>query len=358
MMYYIYILSGPLKETIVPLPPNHYVFFLQDEEDHDSKDESDKTLLYIPCDNKGCKKKLDIILDENNSENNKYIIQRSFIPKEVGKEYSLPLNTPVYSNDIPIFLVSNKNDLSLNSSYFKKNKKKVVANKKIFMLLILAILFLMVFIFYINKPIEKKIPPIVLKSLNLKGFQGKNGYYCTFDDSYITSKEKISSGNKVFYIDRRKIENLAIENSYKKIHLILKDKTKPVVNFIYHNDNEKLKIINAINSYFSENCYPTIKEISIPSIINDINKLELTKTIGYTIEEKNNGLNFIFDDLLEKNNKEKLDTYIKKQTAIFGRKFIFYRENISNPILKNKAILQEDRGYIFLDNQHRYFPQG
>ncbi|MCS6732884.1 hypothetical protein NOM07_10955, partial [Proteus terrae] len=136
------------------------------------------------------------------------------------------------------------------------------------------------------------------------------------------------------------------------------DKTKPIVNFIYHNDNEKLKIIGAIKNYFSENCYPTINEISIPSIINDINKLELTKTISYTIEEKNNGLTFIFDDLLDTKNKAKLDTYIKKQTAIFGRKFIFYRENISNPILKNKATLQEDRGYIFLDNQHRYFPQG
>ncbi|MER1938778.1 PrgH/EprH family type III secretion apparatus protein, partial [Proteus terrae] len=133
---------------------------------------------------------------------------------------------------------------------------------------------------------------------------------------------------------------------------------KPIINFIYHNDKEKLKIIDAISSYFSKDCYPIIKEISISSIINDINELELTKTIGYTIEEKNNGLTFIFDDLLGKENKEKLDTYIKKQTTIFGRKFIFYRENISNPILKNKATLQEERGYIFLDNQHRYFPQG
>ncbi|MCT8231216.1 MULTISPECIES: hypothetical protein [Morganellaceae] len=358
MLYYIYILSGPLKGAIVPLPPNHYSFFLQNEEPNDNKEKNEKTALYIPCDNKECKKKLAIILDENNSESNKYIIESSFISEEVDKEYTLPLNKPVYSNDIPIFLVSNRSDFPLNSSHFKKNKMKLVTRKKIFISLILVISFIMVFIFYINKPKEKIITPTVSKSLNFKGFQGKNGYYCIFDDSYIISKEDINLESKNFYIDKRKIENLVIENSHKKINLILRDKTKPIVNFIYHNDNEKLKIIGAIKNYFSENCYPTINEISIPSIINDINKLELTKTISYTIEEKNNGLTFIFDDLLDTKNKAKLDTYIKKQTAIFGRKFIFYRENISNPILKNKATLQEDRGYIFLDNQHRYFPQG
>lgn len=358
MLYYIYILSGPLKGAVVPLPPNHYSFFLQNEETNDNKEKNEKSVLYIPCDNKECKKKLAIILDENNSENNKYIIERSFIPEEVGKEYLLSLNTPVYSNDIPIFLVSNKSDFPLNSSHFKNNKKRWITSKKILISLALLIPLIIVFIFYINKPIEKSATPIISKSLNFKGFQGENGYYCIFDDSYVTSKENSDSENKVFYIDKRKIENLAIGNNHKKIHLILKDKTKPIVNFIYHNDNEKLKIIDAINNHFSENCSPTIKEISIPRIINDVNKLELTKTIDYTIEEKNNGFVFIFDDLLERKNKEKLDTYIKKQTAIFGRKFIFYRENISNPMLKNKAILQEDRGYIFLDNQHRYFPQG
>ncbi|QIG04613.1 hypothetical protein [Proteus sp. ZN5] len=358
MLYYIYILSGPLKGAIVPLPPNHYSFFLQNEEINDKKEDNEKMVIYIPCDNKVCKKKLAIILDENNSENNKYIIERSFIPEEVGKEYLLPLNTPVYSNDIPIFLVSNKSDFPLNSSHFKNNKKRWITSKKILISLALLIPLIIVFIFYINKPIEKSATPIISKSLNFKGFQGENGYYCIFDDSYVTSKVNSDSENKVFYIDKRKIENLAIGNNNKKIHLILKDKAKPIINFIYYNDNEKLKIIDAINSHFSKNCYPTIKEISIPNIINDINTLELTKTIGYTIEEKNNGLTFIFYDVLDRNNKGKLDTYIKKQTAIFGRKFLFYRENISNPILKNKATLQEDNGYIFLDNQHRYFPQG
>ncbi|UEQ27192.1 hypothetical protein [Proteus mirabilis] len=55
---------------------------------------------------------------------------------------------------------------------------------------------------------------------------------------------------------------------------------------------------------------------------------------------------------------EKFNAYIKKQAAFFGRKFIFFRENKVNINLKNKAMLQEDNGYIFLDNQHRYFPQG
>lgn len=359
MLYYIYILSGPLKGTIVPLPPNRYSFFLQNEKQHnDNKEENEKSVLYIPCDNKECEKKLTIILDGNNSENNKYIIERSFIPKEVNKEHALPINKPLYSNDIPIFLVSNKSDLSLNSSHFKKNTKRLITSKKAYISLILIISILMIFIFYTNRPKEKTITPIMSESLNFKGFQGENGYYCIFDDLYLLSKPKNNSESKVFYIDKRKIENLMIENSHKKIHLIFKDKTKPIVNFIYHNDNEKLKIIDGINNQFSESCSPTIKEISIPNIISDINKLEITKTIGYTIEEKNNGLIFIFDGLLDKKNKEKLDTYIKKQTAIFGRKFLFYRENISNPILKNKATLQEERGYIFLDNQHRYFPQG
>lgn len=358
MLYYIYILSGPLKGAIVPLPPNHYSFFLQNEELNDNEEKNEKSVLYIPCDNKECKKKLAIILDENNSENNKYIIESSFISEEVGNEYSLPLNKPVYSHDIPIFLVSNRGDLPLNSSHFKKNKKRLISSKKIFTILVLLIPLLIIFIYHINKPTEKITTPVVSKSLNFKGFQGENGYYCVFDDLYLLSKTNNNSESKVFYIDKIKIENLMIENSHKKIHLILKDKTKPIVNFIYHNDNEKLKIIDAINNHFSESCSPTIKEISIPNIIIDINKLELTKTISYTIEEKNNGLIFIFDGLLDKKNKENLDTYIKKQTAIFGRKFIFYRENISNPILKNKATLQEEQGYIFLDNQHRYFPQG
>ncbi|MCM2368166.1 hypothetical protein [Proteus sp. FZP2095] len=358
MFYYIYILSGPLKGATVPLPPNHYSFFLQNKEPYDNKEENENRVLYIPCDNKECEKKLAIILDENNSENNKYKIESSFLSKEVDKEYSLSLEKPVYFNDIPIFLVSKKSDFSLNSSHFKKNKMPLITLKKIFTLLMLFILVLITFLFYINNPKEKSTTSIISKSLNFKGFQGKNGYYCIFDDSYSPSTEKNSLENNVFYIDKRKIENLIIENSYKKTHSIFKDKHKPIINFIYHNDKEKLKIIDAISSYFSKDCYPIIKEISISSIINDINELELTKTIGYTIEEKNNGLTFIFDDLLGKENKEKLDTYIKKQTTIFGRKFIFYRENISNPILKNKATLQEERGYIFLDNQHRYFPQG
>lgn len=353
MLYYIYILSGPLKGTIIPLPPNRYVLFLYNKEYIENKEKNEETILYIPCDKSVDEKKFAIILDEDNSENNKYRIENSLIEKEIDKEYSLKLDTPIYSNDIPVFFISDKSDLSISSFNFKKTARM---NKKILLSLILIALFFIALIFYINRPIEEKITPTLSKSLNFKGFQGENGYYCIYDNSYPISKKEDSLKNKIIYLD--KIKNLSTGNNYKKIHVIFKDKFKPIVSFFYHNESEKLKIIKNIDANFSKNCQPTIKEISIPSIINNINEFELTKTIGYTIEEKNNALTFIFDGALNVSNKEKLDTYIKKQTAIFGRKFIFYRENISNPMLKNKATLQEDRGYIFLDNQHRYFPQG
>lgn len=356
MLYYIYILSGPLKGTIIPLPPNRYSLFLYNKECIENKEENDKTILYIPCDKQGDEKKLAIILDEDNSENNKYRIESSLIPKEIDKEYLLKLDSPIYSNDIPIFFISDKSDLSLTSFHFKKKKKIGIKNKKIILLLILITLFFIALVFYIKRPLEEKIIPTVSRSLNFKGFQGENGYYCVYDDLYPTSKIENTLDTKIIYLE--KIKNLSTGNNHKNIHVILKDKFKPIISFFYHNESEKLRIIKTIDANFSKNCQPTIKGISIPNIINNINEFELTKTIGYTIEEKNNGLTFIFDDALNVSNKEKLDTYIKKQTAIFGRKFIFYRENISNPMLKNKATLQEDRGYIFLDNQHRYFPQG
>lgn len=356
MLYYIYILSGPLKGTIIPLPPNRYSLFLYNKEYIENKEENDKTILYIPCDKQEDEKKLAIILDEDNSENNKYRIESSLIQKEIDKEYSLKVDSPIYSNDTPIFFISDKNDLSFASFDFKKKKKTGIINKKNLLLLILITLFFIALVFYIKRPTEEKIIPTLSKSLNFKGYQGKNGYYCIYDNLYPTSKIENTLENKIIYLE--KIKNLSTGNNHQKTHIIFKDKFKPIVSFFYHNETEKLKIINNINSDFSKNCQPTIKGISIPNIINDINEFELTKTIGYTIEEKNNGLTFIFDDALNISNKEKLDTYIKKQTAIFGRKFIFYRENISNPMLKNKATLQEDHGYIFLDNQHRYFPQG
>ncbi|AYY82075.1 MULTISPECIES: hypothetical protein [Proteus] len=358
MLYYVYILGGPLKGITIPLPPNHYSFFLQNEEYNDNKEENEKTSIYIPCNSQKCKKKLSIILDGDNIGNNKYKIESSFVQNEIGNEYPLILDEPIYTNDIPIFLVSDQSHLRLDSSHFKKKKNKWVINKKIGTLLIFIILFFIVFFFYTNRSLKEKNTEIVSKSLNFKGFKGDNGYYCIYDDLYPTLNPKNNLENNVFYIDRKKIEHLLIDNKYKKTHLILKNKDQPIINFIYHNENEKSKIISTINNLFSEHCHPIINGISIPNIINDINKLELSKTISYTIEEKNSRLTLIFDDLLNSNNKQKLDTYIKKQTAIFGRKFIFYRENISNPILKNKATLQEDRGYIFLDNQHRYFPQG
>ncbi|MEZ2685785.1 hypothetical protein ACBQ20_13405 [Proteus vulgaris] len=356
MLYYIYILSGPLKGTIIPLPPNRYSLFLYNKECIENKKENDRTILYIPCDKQEDEKKLVIILDEDNSENNKYRIESSLIQKETDKEYPLKIDSPIYSNDTPIILISDKNDLSFVSFDFKKKKKTGIINKKIILLLILITLFFIALVFHIKGPTEEKIIPTVSKSLNFKGYQGKNGYYCVYDSLYPTSKIENTLENKIIYLE--KIKSLSTGNNHQKIHIIFKDKFKPIVSFFYHNETEKFKIINNINSDFSKNCQPTIKGISIPNIINNINEFQLTKTIGYTIEEKNNGLTFIFNDELSVSNKEELDTYIKKQTAIFGRKFIFYRENISNPMLKNKATLQEDHGYIFLDNQHRYFPQG
>lgn len=356
MLYYLYILSGPLKGTIIPLPPNRYSLFLYNKECIENEEENGKTTLYIPCNKKEDEKKLAIILDEDNSENNKYKIESSLTLKEIDKEYPLILEKPVYINTIPIFFISDKNDLPLTSFNFKKKSNIGVMNKKILTSLILITLFFIALFFYINRPIEEKITPTVSKSLNFKGFQGENGYYCVYDDLYPTERIKNTLETKIIYLE--KIKTLSTGNNHKKIHLVLKNKVKPIVSFFYHNESEKLRIVNNIDDKFSKNCQPIIKGISIPGIINDINKFDLTKTIGYTIEEKNNRLTFIFDDALNVSNKEKLDAYIKKQTAIFGRKFIFYRENISNPMLKNKATLQEDRGYIFLDNQHRYFPQG
>lgn len=357
MLYYIYILNGPLKETIIPLPPNSYSLYLYNKECIENKEENEKTTLYIPCDKQEDEKKIAIILDEHNSENNKYKIENSLIQKEIDKEYPLKIDSPIYSNDIPFFFISDKYDLSFSSFHFKKNNNKGILNKKIILLSILIILFFTLLIFYIKRPtIEENNTSTVSISLNFKGFKGDNGYYCVYDELYSTSKIKDTLETKIIYLE--KIKTLSTGNRHKNINIMLRDRLKPIVSFFYHNESEKLRIVNTINAKFTKNCQPTIKEISIPDIINDINEFELTKTIGYSIEEKNNGLTFIFDNTLTIKNKEILDTYIKKQTAIFGRKFIFYREKISNPMLKNKAILQEDRGYIFLDNQHRYFPQG
>ncbi|WP_193015532.1 hypothetical protein [Proteus sp. FME41] len=358
MLYYIYILSGPLKNTILPLAPNHYVFFLYNNEYSEIEKNDDKTTIYIPCNKNEDKKKLSIILNEENRENNKYKIESSVIPKEIGKEYPLPINKPIYLNDIPAFLISDKSDLPFHSLDFKQRKKrKTITKRNLISLFLIFLLFIALFL-YIEMPIEKKEASIVSKSLNFKGFKGNNGYYCIYDDLYpkVRIKNELETNN--LYIDIEKIKSLSIENNKKITHITLKDKNKPIITFLYHNENERLKIIDNINNVFSKDCQPIIKEVSIPYIIKDINKFEFTQTIGYTIEEKNNGVMFIFDDEINNKNKMMLDSYIKKQTAIFGRKFISYRENRQVPILKNKAILQEDRGYIFLDSQHRYFPQG
>ncbi|HDT2998728.1 TPA: hypothetical protein QHL53_000921 [Proteus mirabilis] len=357
MLYYIYVLSGPLKGIITPLLPNQYSLILHSTEHIENKVENEKLTLYIPCNKKEHEKIITIILDEHNTKNNKYKIEDSLNSKEISKELPLELDKPIYINNLPIFLISYKDDLSITS--FDLNSKKWTINRKIIVSFILVIVFFIISFSFINvsKPLEKKPKELTFKSIYSNEFKGKNGYLCIYIAPY-DSKNLIKNSElktKNLFLNKEKIIRLTTNN---KIHVTLKDNTKPIVSFFYYNKNEKLKIIQAINENFPKNCQPIIKELSIAKIIEDINKLSFTKTIGYTIEEKNNGLTFIFDEELNVNDKEKFNTYIKKQTAIFGRKFIFYRENKVNNNLKNKAMLQEDNGYIFLDNQHRYFPQG
>ncbi len=357
MLYYIYVLSGPLKGIITPLLPNQYSLILHSKEHIENKIENEKLTLYIPCNKKEHEKIITIMLDEHNTKNNKYKIEDGLISKEISKELPLELDKPIYINNFPIFLISQKDDLSITS--FDLNSKKWTINRKIIASFILVILFFMVSFTFMNvsQPLENKPKELAFKSSYSNEFKGENGYLCIYTEPY-SSKNSIKdsdSKTKFSFLNKEKIIKLATNN---KIHVTLKDNTKPIVSFFYYNKNEKLKIIQAINDNFPKNCQPIIKELSIAKIVEEINKLNFTKTIGYTIEEKNNGLIFIFDDKLSVNDKEKFNAYIKKQAAFFGRKFIFYRENKVNINLKNKAMLQEDNGYIFLDNQHRYFPQG
>lgn len=357
MLYYIYVLSGPLKGIITPLLPNQYSLILHSKEHIENKIENEKLTLYIPCNKKEHEKIITIMLDEHNTKNNKYKIEDGLISKEISKELPLELDKPIYINNFPIFLISHKDDLSITS--FDLSSKKWTINRKIIVSFILVIVFFIVSFTFMNgsTTLQNKPKELAFKSIYLNEYKGENGYLYIYTEPY-SSKNLIKdsdSKTKILFLNKEKIIKLATNN---KIHVTLKDNTKPIVSFFYYNKNEKLKIIQAINDNFPKNCQPIIKELSIAKIVEEINKLNFTKTIGYTIEEKNNGLIFIFDDELSVNDKEKFNAYIKKQAAIFGRKFIFYRENKVNINLKNKAMLQEDNGYIFLDNQHRYFPQG
>lgn len=358
MFYYVYILHGPLKGTIFPLTANHYFISLYKNQSEDIN--NDSAVLHIPCYEEAEEKTLSITLDTSDIKNNKIKIENSKITDEIGKEFKLEIDKVFYLNDIPIFLISNKDNSPLSSIHLKKTKK-ISKNKKItigtFLLIILPLISF--FLFISPSPtasIEvKKIAPNSLENLNLKGFNGKNDYYCVYDDTFSEWRKKPQIYSNVIYID---IKNIKSSLNNKIYNLILKNKQKPIINFIYHNENEEVSIIKTINKSFSLNCQANINKFSLPKIIDDINKFSFTQSIGYTIQEKKNGIIFIFDEKLTSGNKAILDNYIKKQTSIFGRKFIFYNENINDIYLKNKSMLQEDKGYIFINNQHRYFPQG
>lgn len=359
MLYYIYVLNGPLRGSLIPLTPNHYTVVLYKSNYQESKKDSLKTIIYIPCDKEKEEKTLSITLDEKRGKNNQYTIEQSLNKDEKDKTYDIVLDKPIYLNDIPIFLISDKSTLSFSSFHFKNKKKSLNSIQKfVFSFTIIILLSIFLFSFFVLKNKDTETPPSIQESFNFKGFEGNENYYCVYDKSYPIFEKNSLSKEKIIYINTDKINNLLIDNNKKIVHLILKDQQKPIINFIYHNEHEKIKVINFINNRFTPYCLPIIHAISLPSIIDEMNKLPFAKTTGYKIEEKNNGLIFIFEDILDKENKIIIDDYIKKQTTLFGRKFIFYRENMSNPTLKNKAILQEDNGYIFLDSQHRYFPKG
>lgn len=75
MLYYIYVLSGPLKGIITPLLPNQYSLILHSKEHIENKIENEKLTLYIPCNKKEHEKIITIMLDEHNTKNNKYKIE-------------------------------------------------------------------------------------------------------------------------------------------------------------------------------------------------------------------------------------------------------------------------------------------
>ncbi|HEI9804605.1 TPA: hypothetical protein SLN66_003138, partial [Proteus mirabilis] len=156
MLYYIYVLSGPLKGIITPLLPNQYSLILHSKEHIENKIENEKLTLYIPCNKKEHEKIITIMLDEHNTKNNKYKIEDGLISKEISKELPLELDKPIYINNFPIFLISHKDDLSITS--FDLNSKKWTINRKIIVSFIFVIAFFIVsFTFMdVSKLLENK----------------------------------------------------------------------------------------------------------------------------------------------------------------------------------------------------------
>ena len=352
MFYYIYILTGPLKNTILPLVSTHYFISLYNNKTKEINDK--KATLYIPCNKEIEERTLSITLDPINIKNNKVKIENSVHQHEIDTEFSLEIEKPFYLNDNPIFLISRNNNLAISNIDLKK-KRNSITMKKILLTVLIFIITLSISLFYfIKSPSEKKLNKPVIKSLNFKGYQGNNGYDCIYDKLFLESK---NSDNKKVYIDLNNVNNTLSKNN-KITNIVLNEKQKPIIKFIYHNELEKLKITEEINKNFTLDCQPMINPLSLSKIIEDINNFSFSNKVSYIIKEKKNGIVFVFDDKLSQESKLILDDYIKKQTTNFGRKFISYHESISVPNLGNKTTLQEDKGYIFINNQHRYFPQG
>ncbi|HFS6722348.1 TPA: hypothetical protein ACH1K3_001228 [Proteus mirabilis] len=197
MLYYIYVLSGPLKGIITPLLPNQYSLILHSKEHIENKIENEKLTLYIPCNKKEHEKIITIMLDEHNTKNNKYKIEDSLNSKEISKELPLKLDKPIYINNLPIFLISYKGDLSITS--FDLNPKKWTINRKFILSFILVIVFFIISFSFINvsKPLENKPKELTFKSIYSNEFKGKNGYLCIYtapyDSKNIIKKQRVKN---------------------------------------------------------------------------------------------------------------------------------------------------------------------
>ncbi|EPQ0239614.1 hypothetical protein NRH12_003828, partial [Proteus mirabilis] len=214
MLYYIYVLSGPLKGIITPLLPNQYSLILHSKEHIENKIENEKLTLYIPCNKKEHEKIITIMLDEHNTKNNKYKIEDGLISKEISKELPLELDKPIYINNFPIFLISHKDDLSITS--FDLNSKKWTINRKIIVSFIFVIAFFIVsFTFMdVSKLLENKPKELAFKSSYSNEFKGENGYLCIYTEPY-SSKNLIKdsdSKTKISFLNKEKIIKLATNN--------------------------------------------------------------------------------------------------------------------------------------------------
>ncbi|EST57591.1 hypothetical protein K151_2587 [Proteus hauseri ZMd44] len=359
MLYYLYILNGPLKYTKISLIPNEYSILIYNKRNEIHADDANE--FYIPCEDENLVKKINIKLKNTEEEQTTLVIEESVIADEIGVESKIYFDKPIYLNDTPMLLISKKANLPKEMLVFQKKTNHVKTRKKTSIILITCLFLLLsvlaLFSFFDKKEVNNVVPKPTLSVENYHYFLGLKNHYCLYDES-TPEWIKNNNNNQYSYIDIKKL-NLIFNGESKRINnIMIKEDSKPTIAFIYHNNHEKEKINSVIQQQFSSFCQPEIKAISIPSLIEQINSLSFIKETSYQIKEEKNGITFIFDGILNRESKIKFEQFIKKQTSIFGRKFIFYRENIGNPALINKATLQEENGYIFIDSQHRYFPKG